>query len=309
MNTQLPRVGFIGLGIMGAPMARNLLSAGYNLAVFNRTRAKAEPLAGAGARLAESPADAASQADIVITMVTDSPDVLEVVTGPAGVVDGARPGTILIDMSTVSPEVTRRLAARLEAAGLDMLDAPVSGGDVGARAGTLTIMVGGKPEVFERCRPLLQVLGGRVTYLGPHGAGQTTKLCNQVLCALHMLALCEALSLARRSDLPLAAVHRVLTAGAGNSWALEQLGPKILQSDLAPAFMIDLIQKDLRLVQETAAALKLPLAGSALAAQYFRANQAAGEGRLGTQAMIRVLERLGGFRFDAAPEPGRDTAA
>ena len=301
MTAARPQIGFIGLGIMGGPMARNLLSAGYRVHAYNRTRARAETLERAGARTADSPADAAREADIVITMLTDSPDVVEVVTGPQGILEGARPGTVLIDMTTISPATTRQLAARLEAAGLEMLDAPVSGGDVGARAATLTIMVGGKREVFERCRPVLERLGRRVTYLGPHGAGQATKLCNQILCAVHMLALCEALSLAARSGLPLDAVHEVLKTGAGSSWALEQLGPKILAGDHAPAFMIDLIAKDLRLVMETAEELRLPLAGTALAAQYFRGNQAADEGRLGTQAMIRVLERLGSFQLAAAP--------
>jgi len=286
------------MGIMGRPMALNLISAGHSLTIYNRTPGKAKEVASAGVRLAESPKDCASGNQVVITIVTDSPDVEEVIFGPQGAVEGAGKGTLFIDMSTISPDVTRSIAGRLAERGIDFLDAPVSGGDIGAKAGKLTIMVGGDREVFEKNKEVFKPMGSRITYVGPSGAGQVTKACNQILCAVNLLGVCEAFSLAQRSGIDVRAMFQVVTGGAANSWALANLGAQILKGDYSPGFKVKLLQKDLGLVLEAARRLNLPLAGAALANQYFRSNQAHGEEELGTQAMFKVLERMGNFRLE-----------
>jgi 3-hydroxyisobutyrate dehydrogenase len=198
-------------------------------------------------------------------------------------------------MSTISPDATRDFAVRLGEQGVALLDAPVTGGDVGAQQGTLTIMVGGAADAFERVRPILEHMGRNIVHVGRSGAGQTLKACNQILCAANMIGVCEAIMLARRSDLDLAQLVETLGAGAGGSWALSNLGPRIAAGDLQPAFMIELIQKDLRIVQEAAQRLRVALPGTALAQQLFRAVEAEeGGDKLGTQAMIRAVEKLAG---------------
>lgn len=300
------RVGFVGLGIMGRPMAGHILQAGYPLSVWNRTPTKADVLVAGGARLAADPATLAAECDVLLTIVTDAPDVEEVLFGDRGVLRAieigsrARMGTeplTVIDMSTISPLAARRIAARLADEGISFLDAPVTGGDVGARSAALTFMVGGDAGVCERFRPLLGTMGKRIIHVGPHGAGQMVKACNQILCAVNLIAVCEALSLARKNDIDLQKMLDVVTSGAGGSWSLANLGPKIVAGDLNPAFMIRLIQKDLRAVMDSAAACDLPLPGTALAAQLFRAVEAIGGAELGTQAMIQAYERLGNFRL------------
>ncbi len=288
----MPRtVGFIGLGIMGFSMARRLIEAGHKVAVYNRTASKAEPLVALGARPAATPRAAAEGNEIVISIVTDSPDVEEVLLGKDGAVHSAAKGALFIDMSTIAPETARRAGQALAAKGIAFLDAPVTGGDVGAREGTLSILVGGGRTDLERARELFDVLGKRITHCGPQGAGQTVKACNQILCALNMMGICEALHLARLSGIAPALVVEALTPGAGGSWALDKLGSRIARGDFAPGFMVDLIQKDLRIVQDAAKRLGLSLEGTTLAQQYFGENQQSGEGRLGTQAMFKVLER------------------
>jgi 3-hydroxyisobutyrate dehydrogenase len=289
------KIGFIGLGIMGRPMAMHLVRAGHQVTVHNRTASRTSELAAAGARVAATPRECAREKDIVISIVTDSPDVESVLLGPEGAAPGAKPGTVFIDMSTISPEVTRSIHGRLKERQIDFLDAPVSGGDIGAQKGTLTIMVGGDAAVFEKVKSVFEPMGKRITHMGPPGAGQTTKACNQILCALNMLGVCEALALAQRSGLDLERMHQVVTGGAANSWALENLGKRIIQGDFNPGFMVKLIQKDLNIVLGAARSLNLPLAGTALCHQYFRSNEAHGEGDLGTQAMYKALERLGNF--------------
>lgn len=291
------RIGFIGLGIMGAPMAENLLKAGYSVVVHNRTRSKEQPLAAKGADVASSPAEVASRSDVLITIVPDTPDVERVLLGSSGVLEQARPGLLVVDMSTISPERTREMARRLEENGAEMLDAPVTGGDVGAREGTLTIMAGGSKHAFQRALPILQAMGKRVHHVGPNGAGQALKLCNQILCAVNMVGLCEAISLASRSGLDLEQFIEVLGSGAGGSWALSNLGPKIVKRELGPAFMVRLMQKDLSLAQEQARQVGVPVSGTALAQQLFRGLESSGEGELGTQAMIQVYERWADFRL------------
>jgi 3-hydroxyisobutyrate dehydrogenase len=287
-------IGFIGLGIMGAPMASRLLSAGHKLTVYNRTAARCAPLVAAGARQALSPAGAAEGADLVISIVTDSPDAKQVLLGPQGAAAGATAGALFVDMSTISPEAARQMGEELAGRKIAFLDAPVTGGDVGAREGTLSILVGGASADLERARPALEVLGKRITHCGPLGAGQTVKAANQILCALNMVGVVEALHLARANGIDLPTMLGALTSGAGGSWALEKLGTRIAGGDFAPGFMIRLIQKDLRIVQSIAQAVGLPLQGTALAQTYFADNEAHGEGALGTQAMFKALERKKG---------------
>jgi 3-hydroxyisobutyrate dehydrogenase len=287
-----PRVGFIGLGVMGAPMAKHILNAGYPLTVFNRTGSKCEDLSRAGAGVASTPADLARQSEIIITMVSDSPDVHQVVAGKDGVIEGIQPGSVVIDMSTISPRVEQELDGLLRAKGCSLLDAPVSGGDVGARNATLAIMVGGEERHLERVRPVLEVMGKKITYCGPSGSGQSTKLCNQVLVSLNLLAVCECLLFARKSGLDPSVVIQAVSEGAAGSWQLSNLGPRIVRRDFAPGFMIDLILKDLRLVFENAASTGTPLPGAALVGQLFNSAQSLGLGKEGTQALAQVLERL-----------------
>jgi 3-hydroxyisobutyrate dehydrogenase len=286
-------IGFVGLGIMGAPMAGHLLAAGYRLFVHTRTRAKAESLLAAGANWCDSPADVARACRLLCMNVPDTEDVAAVLFDARGAAGALVRGSIVVDFSTVSPAATRTFAARLAQAGVTLLDAPVTGGDVGARNAALTIMVGGEPAGFEAVEPVLRRLGKKIVHVGPVGSGQTLKACNQILCALNMIGVCEALSLARAAGLDPRLVIEVLGGGAGGSWALTNLGTKIVAGDLQPAFMVKLIQKDLRIVQDTAQGGKLPLPGTALAQQLFRAIEALpGGGELGTQAMIRAYEAL-----------------
>jgi 3-hydroxyisobutyrate dehydrogenase len=285
-------IGFIGLGIMGRPMAHNLLKAGYPLTVWNRSQPGIDELARDGASPGSSPDDVARQSDVIITMVTDSPDVEKVALGPRGIIEGARPGLVHIDMSTISPAVTRRIAAQLAEKGIEMLDAPVSGGDTGAQAGTLSIMVGGKEEVFERCRPIFEVLGRTIVHCGPSGAGQTVKLCNQIVVALNNLAMCEALLFATKAGVDTRRMLEAVGAGAASSWALLNLAPRILARDFRPGFKVAHQQKDLRLALETAEQQAIPLPGTSLVHQLFAAVEAEGLGAEGTQALVKALEKL-----------------
>lgn len=292
------RIGFIGLGVMGKPMAMNLLKAGYPLTIWNRTRSKMEDLVKMGAAPGESPKDVAEKSDVVITMVTDSAAVEAVILGPSGVIEGVRPGMIVIDMSTISPSVTRRIAEKLKEKGVEMLDAPVSGGDIGAKQGTLSIMVGGSEEVFKECLPIFEVLGKRITYMGTNGMGQMTKLCNQVICALNIQAVCEGLILGAKAGLDLEKLLSVVTAGAAGSWMLSNLGPKIIKRDFEPGFKMVHQLKDLRLALAQASELNVPLPGTALVNQMFKAVEAAGLGEKGTQAAIVAVEKLAGFKVE-----------
>lgn len=286
-------IGFIGLGIMGAPMARHLLAAGHPLFVYSRTRAKADELTADGAQWCDSPALVAANCELLFTIVTDTPDVEAVLFGPEGAAESLASGSVVVDMTTIDPQATRDFANRLGERGITLLDAPVTGGDVGARNATLTIMVGGPADAFARVRPVLELMGRNIVHVGPSGSGQTLKACNQILCAVHMIATCEALTLAKKSGLDLSIALKTLGGGAGGSWAWTNLGAKIIAGDLDPAFMIKLIQKDLRIVQSAAQRHTTPLPGAALAQQLFRAIQSEpGGDELGTQAMIRAYERL-----------------
>jgi 3-hydroxyisobutyrate dehydrogenase len=286
------RIGFIGLGIMGRPMARNLLKAGYPLVVWNRSRPAIEALMEAGAEEAESAAAVAERSDVVITMVGDSPDVEQVALGERGIIEGTHEGLVHIDMSTISPAVTRAIAARYAEVGVDLLDAPVSGGEQGAIEGTLAIMVGGRREVFERCRPVFQVLGRTLVYCGPSGSGQVVKLCNQVVVGLNNLAMGEALVLAAKAGVDPATMVEAVRSGAGASWALQHLAPRILSGDFRPGFKVAHQQKDLRLALELANQRSAPLPGTALVHQLFAALEAEGLGEEGTQSLVKALQKL-----------------
>jgi 2-hydroxy-3-oxopropionate reductase len=292
------RVGVIGLGIMGAPMARNLLRAGHALTVHSRTRPRVDALVGAGATAADSPAAVAAAVEAVITMLPDTPDVETVIAGPAGVLAGARPGLLVVDMSTIDPDAVRALAARASAVDVDLLDAPVSGGEQGAVAGTLSIMVGGERAAFERAAPLFAALGRQVTYMGGSGQGQMTKLVNQVVGATTLAAVAEGVVLAARAGLDPAAVVRALDGGAATSWMLREQAPRMQRHDFAPGFMVHLQQKDLRLALAAARRLGVPLPATALVHQLFTAVEAGGGGVLGTQALIVALERLANLHGD-----------
>jgi len=293
MPRELETIGFIGLGHMGKPMARNLLRAGYPLVAHNRSRAPVDELAREGAQPAYSPREVAERSTVVITMLPDGPDVSQVVEGRDGIIEAARRGLALVDMSTILPRTSLEIATHLREHGIAMLDAPVSGGPQGAEAGTLAIMVGGPRETFDQCRPILGAMGKAVVYMGDNGQGVMAKLCNQVACVLNLLGVSETLALARRANLDPGRLLEALRAGAASSWMLVNQGPKMIARDFAPGFLIRLQQKDLRLVMSAAEELGLPLPGTALVQQLFRALEASGEGELGTQALIKAIERLG----------------
>ncbi len=287
-------VGFVGTGIMGAPMARNLAQAGFAVTAYNRTAAKAEALREHGVAVAESLAEAARGASVVIAMLPDTPDVLAAVEGDGGVAEAMEPGGVFIDMSTISPGETRALAERLAGRGIAMLDAPVSGGSWGAEQGTLTIMAGGEREAFERCLPVFEAMGKTITLMGPSGMGQTTKLVNQILVAGTCAAVAEALVFASAQDADLLRTIEAVSGGAAGSWQLANLGPRMARRDFAPGFMVKLQQKDLRLITEAAQERSVPLAVTSMARQYLTAVEAMGLGDEGTQAVVKAVEALAG---------------
>lgn len=287
-------VGFIGIGIMGKPMAHNLLKAGYSVTVHNRTKSKAQQLLSQGAAWAASPADVAGRSDVVITCVTDTPDVRAVLLGQNGVIEAAGPGLICVDMSTISPSATKEMGQILQAKGVTLVDAPISGGEIGAIEGKLSIMMGGPKEAVEEVRPIMDVMGKTVTHCGPLGSGQMTKLANQVMVIHTIMSIAEGLAFAEKAGLDLQTTWKVTSAGAAASHSLKALGPKIIAGDLKPAFMVDLQQKDLRLVLEYAEQVKQPLPGVALAKQLLAVLQAQGRGKDGTQALVDVIRHLAG---------------
>ena len=287
-------VGVVGTGIMGAPMARNLVKAGFEVIAYNRTASRAEALREDGVTVAASLAEVGQAASVVITMVPDTPDVLAVVEGDGGLAGAMHEGSVLIDMSTISPAETRALAERLAEHGIAMLDAPVSGGSWGAQQATLTIMVGGEAETFERCLPVFEAMGKSVTLMGPSGMGQTTKLVNQILVAGTCAAVAEALVFAASQGADLLKTVEAVSGGAAGSWQLSNLGPRMAQRDFAPGFMVKLQQKDLRLILEAAQERHVPLAVTELARQYLTAVEAMGGGDEGTQAVVKAVEALAG---------------
>jgi 3-hydroxyisobutyrate dehydrogenase-like beta-hydroxyacid dehydrogenase len=282
-------IAWLGTGIMGAPMALRLVKGGHHLRVYNRTPAKARALAGDGAQVTADATEAARGAEVVFVMVPDTPDVEAVV---AAIEPALARGQLVIDMSTVAPTGERAIAERLASKGIAYLDAPVSGGETGAIEGTLTIMVGGDEDAFTRARPLFDLMGKRVTYMGTSGAGQTTKLANQIAVAVTLEATAEALLFAREGGLDPARVLEAISAGAAGSWQMSNLGPKIIAGDYRPGFFIKLLRKDLRLVAGAANRNNLALPGLALVASLFNAAAALGHDLDGTQALAAALDSI-----------------
>lgn len=291
------RVGFVGLGLMGRPMAQRILDAGYQLTVFNRTVEKARPLVDAGASLAASPSEVAATSDVTITIVTDTPDVVQVVSGEEGLLAGARPGGAWIDMSTISPEVSRELGARARERGLECLDAPVSGGPPGAAAGSLAIMVGGAPQTFEACQPLLRTMGSAITYMGELGAGQVTKACNQIVLAGYLLGISEGLVFGAKAGVDPARIREALLGGYAQGRMLEVHGERMVKHAFDPGFFVRLHNKDLHIVLEMARSLAVPAPVAALAAQNFNALVAEGDGDLDNSSMVKVYEQLARWKL------------
>jgi len=296
------RVGFIGLGVMGRPMAENLLAAGVSLTVHSRSAGPVDEVVRGGARRAKSPAEVAAVADITILMLPDDDAVEAVALGDRGVVAGADPGHLLIDMSTVSPGLARRVAAEMEQAGGDFLDAPVSGGDVGAKAGTLSIMVGGRYDAFTRARPLFEILGATIVHVGDHGSGQVVKACNQIVVALTIEALAEALVLGSKSGVAPETVLEVLSGGLANSRVLEVRGPNMAQHTFDPGFAIALHHKDLGIALSEARAAGVSLPATALADQMLASIRQHGGGGLDHSAILTHLERLSEHRIGGGDE-------
>ena len=289
------RIGFIGLGIMGRGITHNLLNAGFDLCVWNRSPGRMEEFLAAGAGGADSPADLAARSDAILICVSDTPDVETVILGEQGVIHGARSGALVIDMSTISPQATRQIAARLAEEGVHMLVAPVSGGSEGAARGTLSIMVGGEAGQLERAMPCFQAMGKAITHVGGHGDGQMVKLVNQILVVGNALAMCEALLFARAGGLDLRKTLEAVSPGAAGSWMLSNRGPQILDRDWRPGFTIDLQQKDLRLALAAADQMGVPVLAASLVFNLYRTLQAQGLGGEGNHALMKALERLSGF--------------
>jgi len=287
-----PSIGWIGTGVMGASMAGHLLNAGYELSVFNRTRERANSLVDAGARWADAPAELAAGADVVCLMLGYPIDVRETVLGDGAVLASMRPGSLLIDMTTSEPSLAVEIHAAAADAGVQSLDAPVSGGDVGARNATLVIMVGGDEAAFERAEPIFSVLGRTVVRQGSAGSGQHTKMVNQIAIASGMIGLCEALLYAYRAGLDVEQVIDTIQGGAAGSWSLSNYGPRMLKGDLEPGFKIEHFIKDLGVALLEARSMNLALPGTALAEQLYIAARSQGLGQKGTQALLAALAHL-----------------
>jgi 2-hydroxy-3-oxopropionate reductase len=293
-SVELPRmrVGFIGLGLMGKPMAGHILKAGYPLTVHNRSRAAVDELAVQGAHAAASPREVAAAGDVVITMLPDAPDVEAVIDGPDGILAGARPGLIHVDMSTISATATRRLAAREAEHGVSHVDAPVSGGDIGAKNATLTIMAGGDENAVLAVEPIFKVLGKRITHIGPVGCGQVAKACNQIMVAAQMVALGELLIMAQKAGADPEKVVEAIKGGAAQCWTLDNKPQRLFVGNRTPGFKASMQYKDLNIVMELARTYGVPLPGTAANTQVFSAMVANGLGQQDNSAVIGVIEQL-----------------
>jgi 2-hydroxy-3-oxopropionate reductase len=288
-------IAFIGMGIMGKPMAINLKKAGHTVYVHGRRPETMTPPLEAGCAGCASIAEAAAQADIIIVMVSDTIDVEQVLFDDKGVIHGARPGSVVVDMSTISPTATRHMARKLRDHGIEMLDAPVSGGEVGAINATLSIMVGGKPEVFERVKPVFEAMGKNIVLVGDNGAGQVAKACNQIVVAVTIEAVAEALTFARKNDVDPAKVRDALMGGFAGSRILEVHGKRMLDNDYTPGFKTKLHQKDINIVMQTAKELGLALPGAALVMQHLNALMGTGGAELDSAAVMKIVERESGM--------------
>ena len=289
------KVGFVGLGIMGRGMTHNLLKAGYSVRVWNRTASRMDEFVAAGAEAGSSPADVAAHCDIIVTCVSDTPDVEAVILGEDGIIHSVKEGSLVIDCSTISPQVTKDIAAKLNEKGVHMLDAPISGGSEGAANGTLSIMVGGDAEQFERASGVFNAMGKTITHVGEQGAGQSVKLVNQILVVGNMLAVSEALVFAQASGVDLKKTYDAVVGGAAGSWMLANRATQCIDRDWRPGFTIQLQQKDLRLVLEAADELAVPLPGTSMIFNFYRPLEAQGLDQEGNHALIKAIERLAGI--------------
>ncbi len=285
-------LGFVGLGIMGRPMSMNLIKAGYTVMVYNRTRSKIDEMVSHGAIAGSSPKEVAENSKIIISMLPDSKGVEHVILGKNGVIEGVKAGSIVVDMSTASPHTERKIARKLEKLKVEMLDAPVTGGEIGATEGTLTIMIGGKSEVFEQCLPVFRAMGKNIVRVGDIGSGQMAKMCNQILVSVNLLATCEALMLGGKASLDMEKVLGVLGTGAAGSWQLSKSGPKILKGDFEPGFRVEHMVKDLRIALSLSKDLGVSLPGTSVVLQLFHEIESDGMGKKGIQALIHALEKL-----------------
>lgn len=304
----LTRIGWIGTGVMGSAMCGHLLAAGHPAVVFNRSRSRADDLLASGAEWRDSPAAVAADADVVFTIVGGPADVREVVLGDDGVLAGSRPGLLLVEMTTSDPSLAVELFEAGLAREVDVLDAPVSGGDVGARGASLVIMVGGSEPAFDRARPLLERLGKLVVRTGAAGAGQHTKMVNQIAIAAGMIGVCEALVYAARADLDVEQVIATIQGGAAGSWSLANYGPRMLAGDFAPGFKIDHFVKDLGIALAQAERRNLSLPGAALAEELYEALQRSGNGQRGIQALVLRLAELSSLDWEGQIEGEKGTA-
>ncbi len=304
MTSSFPEeLGWIGTGVMGSSMCGHLLAAGHRVTVHSRTRARSEDLLARGAQWAETPAEVAARSAVVFTMVGFPADVREIVLGERGALAGAREGSVLVDMTTSEPSLAQEIEAAARGRGVESIDAPVSGGDVGARNATLSIMVGGDAQAVERIRPLLEVLGKTIVHQGGPGAGQHAKMVNQILIASGMVGVCEALLYAYRAGLDLETVLAAVSGGAAGSWSLTNYGPRMLKGDFEPGFFVEHFIKDMEIALGEARRLDLALPGLALAHELYLALRAQGGGRKGTQALLLALARLSDITWEPAPPP------
>lgn len=294
MSSSPGTVGFIGIGTMGREMALNLAKAGHRVAAYDVRAESARALVSSGIRAAASIADAAAGADAVITMLPDTPDVEAVIYGDGGLLAHPPEGRLVIDMSTIAPGAARRMHADLARRGVAFLDAPVSGGPLGAKNATLSIMAGGEPETFAQAQRFFAAMGTTITHVGESGAGQTVKLCNQLVCGVNIQAICEALALGRAAGVDLQMLRKVLMGGSAASWMLDKLGPQMIEGDASAGFRIELMLKDLRLVAQQAQETNVPLPATALVTTQYLDARAHGEGSNGNQALFRVYDRMSG---------------
>ncbi|MDI3533645.1 MAG: 3-hydroxyisobutyrate dehydrogenase [Thermosediminibacterales bacterium] len=283
-------IGFIGTGVMGRGMAANLIKAGYNVLVYNRTKSKAEELIKLGAEWEDSVADIAKKANVVITIVGYPKDVEEVYLGENGIIKNAKPGTYLIDMTTSKPSLAKKIYEKTLAKKMYSLDAPVSGGDIGAREGKLSIMVGGDAEAFEKVKPILEVMGKNIVLQGKAGAGQHTKMCNQIAIASNMIGVCEAIAYAKKAGLDPSTVLKSIESGAAGSWSLSNLAPRIIKGDFAPGFYVKHFIKDMTIALEAAKEMGLMTPGLELAKSLYEKLAAKGEENSGTQALFKLFD-------------------
>jgi 2-hydroxy-3-oxopropionate reductase len=284
------KLGFVGLGIMGLPMAMNLLKNGFDVAICNRTKARADLLGPTGAKICTTPKEVAANADIIFTCVSDTPDVEDVIFGTDGIIHGAKPGSIVVDMSTISPEATKNFAEALRLKNIEMIDAPVSGGEAGAIAGTLSIMAGGSDEAFARVKPAFEAMGKNIVHVGTNGAGQVAKACNQIVIAVSIEGVSEALLLAERCGVDARKVREALMGGFAGSKVMEVHGNRMISNDYKPGFKAKLHRKDMGIVLETAAQVKAPIPAATLATKHIDAAIAAGDGELDSSAIFKVLK-------------------